>query len=94
MFPLLFSFLKRGVYSYLHPATCPAHANHSGLKREIQERNEAVLQLMGDAKIAAVVARELEFDAGSVREAFRMQKARGHSGKLVVMVASEAQAFL
>ena len=90
VFPLLFSFLKRGVYSYLHPATCPTHAGHSGLKRDIQERNEAVLQLMGEGKVAAVVARELEFDAESVREAFRMQKAREHSGKVVVKVASEA----
>ena len=90
VFPLLFSFLKRGVYSYLHPATCPTHANHSGLKCDIQERNEAVLQLMGEGKVAAVVARELEFDAESVREAFRMQKAREHSGKVVVKVASVA----
>mmetsp|Transcript_36688 Transcript_36688/g.90291 ORF Transcript_36688/g.90291 Transcript_36688/m.90291 type:complete len:108 (-) Transcript_36688:35-358(-) len=94
VFPLLFSFLKGGVYSSLHPATCPTHANHSGLKRDIQERNEAVLQLMGEGKVAAVVARELEFDAESVREAFRMQKAREHSGKVVIKVASVAWAFL
>ena len=43
-----------------------------------------------ERKVAAVVARELEFDAESVREAFRMQKARWHSGKVVVKVASEA----
>ena len=88
--PLMFSFLKRGIYSSLYPGTCPAHVAHQGLKTKVQERNETVLQLMSEDKVKAIVAKELAFDAMSVRDAFGMQISRQHSGKVVVKIASEA----
>jgi len=88
-FPIMFSFIKRGVYSSLHKASCPSHAAHTGLKIDIQQRTEALLQLMSEGKVAAVVARKFQFDAESVKEAFRMQTARQHSGKVVIQVADE-----
>ena len=45
---------------------------------------------MSEDKVKAIVAKELAFDATSVRDAFGMQIARQHSGKVVVKVASEA----
>uniref|UniRef100_A0A6U4T0E9 Enoyl reductase (ER) domain-containing protein n=1 Tax=Hemiselmis andersenii TaxID=464988 RepID=A0A6U4T0E9_HEMAN len=87
--PIVYSFMKRGIYSSMHKGTCPTHFGHAGLKVDVQERSEALLQLMGQGKVTAVVAKELQFDAASVREAFGMQKARKHSGKVVVRVADE-----
>jgi hypothetical protein len=45
---------------------------------------------MGEDKLKAIVAKELAFDATSVRDAFGMQISRQHSGKVVVKIASEA----
>jgi len=87
--PILSSFLRRNLYSAFHKSSCPTHAGHSGLKTEIQQRSEAVLRLMGEGKVRSVVAQEFPFDAESLREAFRMQMARRHSGKVVILVSSE-----
>mmetsp|Transcript_37638 Transcript_37638/g.94359 ORF Transcript_37638/g.94359 Transcript_37638/m.94359 type:complete len:362 (+) Transcript_37638:193-1278(+) len=89
IFPVLMSFWKRSIYSAWHEASCPTHVTHQGLKGDTQGGNEAVLRLMGEGKVKAVVARELGFDAEGVREAFRMQTARQHHGKVVVGVAQE-----